>query len=229
MQNTFEVSSDAAVSTILGCEPNILKNNSGTLELEMQPDTKGKQGDVRDIIISRKQIQWEIGLSIKHNHDAVKHSRLAKGLDFGNTWYGIGCSKQYWNDIKTVFSLLEVEKKKGTKWKDLPSKEDRVFIPLLNAFIKELQLCYNSNGNTFLQRMVKYLIGRDDFYKIISLDKDRLTRVQTYNFQRTLNQPCGKIKPSVIIPESSFPTIINDIRFVTKKTKSKVKLLLSYS
>lgn len=34
-------------------------------------------GDVRDIVIKRKDIEWEVGLSIKHNHDAVKHSRLA--------------------------------------------------------------------------------------------------------------------------------------------------------
>lgn len=28
---------------------------------------------VRDIVVKRKDIEWEMGLSIKHNHDAVKH------------------------------------------------------------------------------------------------------------------------------------------------------------
>ena len=52
-----------------------------------EKDGQGVKGDVRDIVIKRKNIEWEIGLSIKHNHDAVKHSRLSHKLDFGNEWF----------------------------------------------------------------------------------------------------------------------------------------------
>ena len=48
------------------------------LTLFLQPDSKGEEGDVRDLIVVRSNIQWEIGLSLKHNHFAVKHSRLAR-------------------------------------------------------------------------------------------------------------------------------------------------------
>ena len=76
-----------------------------------QKDESGETGDVRDIVIRRDDIEWEVGLSIKHNHAAVKHSRLSHVLDFGNEWYGIPCSNKYWNDVKPIFDMLEREKK----------------------------------------------------------------------------------------------------------------------
>ncbi len=66
----------AGVSTILDLEPLILDDGEDDLELKIQSDDKGKEGDVRDILIIRRGIEWEIGLSVKHNHFAVKHSRL---------------------------------------------------------------------------------------------------------------------------------------------------------
>ncbi len=76
-------------------------------------DHKGKDGDIRDILVIIKGIEWEIGLSVKHNHFAVKHSRLSKGLDFGEKWYGIKFSDKYWEDITPIFDYLEDEKAKG--------------------------------------------------------------------------------------------------------------------
>ena len=95
----------------------------------------------------RRGIEWEIGLSVKHNHFAVKHSRLSKNLDFGNKWYGINCSDQYWEDIKPIFEYLDIEKKKDRKWSELPNKEDDVYVPLLNAFKNELEKQNKLNGN----------------------------------------------------------------------------------
>lgn len=83
-----------------------MKENQGTLFLAFQKDEAGENGDVRDIVIYRKDIPWEVGLSIKHNHTAVKHSRLSHVLDFGKEWYGIPCSKQYWDDIRPIFAML---------------------------------------------------------------------------------------------------------------------------
>lgn len=56
-------------------------------------------------------LNGEIGLS-------VKHSRLSKNLYFGSKWYGIDCSKQYWEDIKPIFEYLDVKKQKDSKWSD---------------------------------------------------------------------------------------------------------------
>lgn len=89
-----------------------MEKGGDVLELRIQSDTKGKEGDVRDILIVRHNIQWEIGLSLKHNHFAVKHSRLSQKLDFGAKWYGIPCSQKYWEDVRPVFTYLVQEKTK---------------------------------------------------------------------------------------------------------------------
>jgi len=86
---TFIISANVAVEALFEAEPLILEDDGDVLELMLQKDTEGETGDVRDCVILRKGIEWEIGLSIKHNHFAVKHSRLAKGLDFGEKWLNI--------------------------------------------------------------------------------------------------------------------------------------------
>lgn len=143
----YKISSLAGVNTLFDLEPLILDDGEDELELKIQSDDKGKEGDVRDVLIIRRGIEWEIGLSVKHNHFAVKHSRLSKNLDFGNKWYGINCSDQYWEDIKPIFEYLDIEKKKDRKWSELPNKEDDVYVPLLNAFKNELEKQNKLNGN----------------------------------------------------------------------------------
>lgn len=109
-QYILRESAYAAVNTIFDMEPMMLEPSADVLTLKIQTDNEGKEGDVRDIVISRIDVQWEIGLSIKHNHFAVKHSRLAKSLDFGKKWFGVPCSDQYWSDIKPVFDYISNEK-----------------------------------------------------------------------------------------------------------------------
>lgn len=87
-QNLYTLSAKSTIGTIFALEPNIIENTPDILSLYIQTDHRGEEADVRDIIIERKDIVWEIGLSIKHNHMAVKHSRIAKTLDFGTKWYG---------------------------------------------------------------------------------------------------------------------------------------------
>ena len=56
---------------------------------------------MRDIVI---QINGtEIGISAKHNHQAVKHSRLSDKIDFGKEWGGHPVSSRYWKAVKPIF------------------------------------------------------------------------------------------------------------------------------
>ena len=57
-----------------GFEPRLIEDDGDELTLEFQKDGKGAEGDVRDIVIKRDDIEWEIGLSIKHRHEDAKHS-----------------------------------------------------------------------------------------------------------------------------------------------------------
>ncbi len=211
-QTLLKQSANAVVSTIFDMEPMILENSNDILNLKIQTDEEGKKGDVRDIIISRSDVQWEIGLSLKHNHFAVKHSRLGKNLDFGERWFNIPCSADYWKDIKPVFDYLEIQKNNNKNWNQLTNKEKNVYVPLLNAFIKEIKKSTQKDSSV-PRKMVEYLLGEFDFYKVISIDTKKITRIQSYNLHGKLNQSTRTISPKIQIPIVSLPTRIVSLEF----------------
>lgn len=223
-QNLYALSAKSTVETIFALEPNIVEQGSDILNLYIQKDEQGEEADVRDIIIQRKDIIWEIGLSIKHNHMAVKHSRLAKKLDFGLKWYNIPCSSTYWNDVKPIFDFLEKEKTKGTYFKDLKSKENDIYIPLLNAFVKEITTQVEANRDV-PRSMVEYLLSKYDFYKVISIDSKRLTTIQSFNMYGTLNLPSRVSQPSIKVPVINLPTTLLYIGF---KPGSKTTIIMCF-
>lgn len=212
-------SASAVVSTIFDMEPMIIEKDDDVLTLKIQTDNEGKEGDVRDIVIARSDVQWEIGLSLKHNHFAVKHSRLAKGLDFGKKWFGIPCSNQYWTDIKPIFDYLADQKADKKNWNVLPTKDTTVYVPLLQAFINELNRS-NKKDPSVPQKMVEYLLGEFDFYKVISIDSKRITRIQSYNMHGQLNHSSRTIKPQIQIPIASLPTRIVNLEFKPNSTNT---------
>ncbi len=185
-QEIYRKSSRAIIKKIINLEPVLIKDNSTSVTFMFQEDSKGEIADVRDLIIYDGN-GYEIGFSIKHNHFAAKHSRLSMNLDFSKKWYGVNCSNQYWEDIKPIFSFLNDEKKKGSLWKDILYKEDDVYVPLLKAFKKELERQIFINGTIVVEKLFKYLLGYNDFYKVISVDNKKLTLLQIFNFNKTLN------------------------------------------
>ena len=203
-QSLYTLSAQSTIKTIFALEPNIVEKDSDIVCLYIQTDKHGEEADVRDIIIERSNIRWEIGLSIKHNHMAVKHSRIAKTLDFGEKWYGVKCSNTYWNEVKPIFDFLESEKRKGTYFAELDSKEDDVYVPLLNAFMKEVATQVQNHKNV-PRKLVEYLLSKYDFYKVISIDVKRLTTIQSFNMYGTLNQPSKTAEPSIKVPQIRLP------------------------
>lgn len=57
IQNNLIKSSEIAVQIIAEFEPMIFEDSEDSLELQIQPDQKGVEGDVRDILISRNELQ----------------------------------------------------------------------------------------------------------------------------------------------------------------------------
>lgn len=219
LQVVMEESALAAVETLFELEPLIVEDGDDELVLKIQQDSRGEEGDVRDILIVRRNIEWEIGLSLKHNHFAVKHSRLSRSLDFGDKWFGVPCSKQYWEDIKPIFDYLVEEKFKGTNWSELPAKEVDVYIPLLTAFMNEVRRS-NENDDSIPSRMVEYLLGEFDFYKVVGIDNKRITQIQTFNLHGTLNQSSKKEMPKMRIPIASLPSRIVSLEFKPDSTNT---------
>ena len=219
LQNVLTESAKASIVTIFDMEPMLLEEGEDMVVLTCQTDNEGKDGDVIDIVITRKDVKWEIGLSIKHNHFAVKHSRLGKSLDFGAKWFNFPCSQDYWNAIKPVFDYLSEQKTLGKKWSELPSKDLQVYVPLLQAFMNEIQRSNNIDSSV-PQKMVEYLLGEFDFYKVISIDSKRITQIQTYNLHGKLNQPSRTSKPKIKIPIASLPTRIVNFDFKPSSTNT---------
>lgn len=216
-QSILMQSAKAAVATIFDMEPLILEQSNDELSLKIQTDNEGKKGDVRDILITRSDVQWEIGLSIKHNHSAAKHSRLASNLDFGMKWFGIPCSETYWKKVKPIFDYLSVAKSANKQWKEIPSKNTTIYVPLLQAFIDEINRSY-AIDKSIPSKMVDYLLGEFDFYKIISVDKKHLTQIQSYNLHGTLNKASKVLKPKIQIPVANLPTRIVSLNFKPQST-----------
>jgi len=146
------------------------------LYLSIQEDARGQQGDVRDILCIRRQNEWEIGLSCKHNHAAVKHSRLSRTIDFGELWFGIPCSESYFIEINPLFDELEELREQGELWRNISNKEERFYVPLLEAFIRELERLNQNNQGVIPERLLHYLLGRNDFYKLSQLITGELLR-----------------------------------------------------
>lgn len=214
MQKRLMVSANAAIDTLLELEPRMEESDGDMLCLEFQKDDAGTKGDVRDIVIRRDAMDWEIGLSIKHNHEAVKHSRLSHKLDFGREWFDIPCSKAYWDAVKPIFDRLKTEKAKGTKWSELGDKESGVYIPLLNAFMDEIKRA-NGIDPEMPRKMVEYLIGTNDYYKVVSRDGKRLTIIHTFNMHGTLNKPGKESISAISVPVVKLPTELVTVRFKT--------------
>ncbi|MDZ5337881.1 HaeIII family restriction endonuclease [Helicobacter pylori] len=206
LQERYLESAKQGVLLLLDCEPllsEVIGSSQNEITLSLQKDKLGEIGDIRDILIYFDR--FCIGLSIKHNHDAVKHSRLSKDLDFGKKWLGVGVSQNYKDTIKPLFERLENAKKEGMLWRDFPNKEQEIYIPLLQAFKKEVLRIDENKENKVPQKMVEYLLGKYDFYKAILLEREQKTKLEAYHFNNTLNRSM-KNKPKRIIPLSKLPT-----------------------
>ncbi|GAA7300365.1 HaeIII family restriction endonuclease [Helicobacter pylori] len=206
LQERYLESAKQGVLLLLDCEPllsEVIGSSQNEITLSLQKDKLGEIGDIRDILIYFDR--FCIGLSIKHNHDAVKHSRLSKDLDFGEKWLGVRVSQNYKDTIKPLFERLENAKKEGMLWRDFPNKEQEIYAPLLQAFKKEVLRIDENEKNKVPQKMVEYLLGKYDFYKAILLEREQKTKLEAYHFNNTLNRSV-KNKPKRIIPLSKLPT-----------------------
>lgn len=226
-KNMYLRAADAFIDTLFSAEPLILEcdGNDDIIVLSINKDSDAEFGDVRDIVITRKSVRWDIGLSMKHNHFAAKHSRLSGTIDFGKKWYGHPCDDSYWNVIKPIFTRLKSLKEDKVAWHDIPDKEDTVYFPIVDAFIKEINRAYTAD-NTIPARLISYLLGIRDFYKVVAIDKKQITEFQSFNFRGELNKDGKNIKATLIIPKADLPTEIISLRF-KPNSKSTAELYLN--
>ena len=104
----------------------------------------------------------------------------------------------------------------ATKWTSIENMHQVVYIPILDAFRKELLRLDEENLSTVAENLVQYLIGNKDFYKIIKGKKK--VEIQAYNLHGTLNLPFDKVKPKAKIPKLKLPTRLIEIVYEENST-----------
>jgi len=228
-KDLYDLSANRAIVYLNDLEPRLANgiNANDILQLEIMADKEGQSGDVRDVLAIRSLQSWEIGISAKNNHRAVKHSRLSETLDFGNVWFSIPCSENYFNKVKPIFSRLRKlrEESHATKtWSSLGDYQSNIYIPILDAFKAELELLDKENKGFIANKLVEYLIGNRDFYKVIKSKNG--VEIQAYNLHGTLNLPAGKIKPKSNIQKLKLPNRLIEIVY---KDNSKTTLFVTLS
>ena len=159
----------ASINFLIDIEPRLSNgtNKDDILVLELVSDQAGQTGDVRDVLMIRSLQKWEIGISAKNNHRAVKHSRLSNKINFGEKWLGVSCSDNYFQEIIPIFDMLSAlrSEDKSTKWASIENMHQVVYLPILDAFRKELLRLDRGNPGTVAENLVQYLIGNQDFIK----------------------------------------------------------------
>ncbi|UNE54067.1 HaeIII family restriction endonuclease [Bartonella machadoae] len=214
------------------------KNIRGTKTIILQEDSVGIKGDVRDIILETPENP--VGVSAKHNHNAIKHPRLSNKIDFGKEWTRYPCSSLYFNETKPIFDYLAELRNKKMLFRDIDDKENRIYLPILKAFSKELQrLCFDYQDK-FVKSLFQYIIGSYDFYKVIvdTKSKQKQVIIQSFNLNGTLGYGRKWRIPSRILsleikPESKNKLIIIfedgwSISFRIHSASSKVESSLKF-
>jgi hypothetical protein len=228
-QGRYLLTASFAVNFLMDIEPRLSNDidENDVLQLEILTDYQGQLGDVRDILAIRVIQKWEIGVSAKNNHHAVKHSRLSNDIDFGEKWLGEKCSDTYFSEVNPIFNELKTiqqESNRTKKWSSLSDKNLTVYVPVLDAFKKELHRLYLTNPSKIASSLIKYLVGNKDFYKVIK--SDNAVEIQAYNLYGTLNLPFQDIQPKFNTPEITPPSKILDISY---KQNSQTTLIVTFN
>jgi len=217
LRNRFVMAANAATRVVVRLEPQLeYPDRNIPLFLSLQADSQGQLGDVRDVLCIRKQNEWEIGLSCKHNHRAVKHSRLSATIDFGFDWFGIPASQDYFRAVTPIFDELRSIRESSDAtalWSNIDNKAEKYYAPVLNAFMEELLRLDKANPTTIPEKLIRYLIGKNDFYKVITDSARKTTRVEAINISGTLNRPSEGKQSIVNITRLNLPTRLHGADF----------------
>lgn len=207
----------AGAAMVVPLEPGLFVCDAADpLHVGIQADARGQAGDVRDVVFSRPGRGWEVGVSCKHNHEALKHPRVTEGADFGADWIGVPCSGDFLGRIAAVMQTVRLWESQKTKWRDHDDKQDVVYVPVVDAFADEIRrLCAEEREAP--ARLVRYFFGTNDFYKVIAQDRRQpgdagITRVLPFNMGGTLGRQLGDARPLYQLPRTMLPSRLIEVR-----------------
>jgi len=230
----FDKAASLPLDTLSRLEPAMLnaKSEDDVLFIRLCRDSEGQIGDVRDVILFRKNrsggISWEIGISAKNNNDAAKHSRISEDIHFGEKWLGMDTSDEYIASLHAVFNWVRARKSEGVvTWRELgDAKETDVYVPLLEAFMREMKRLFCENQTLAAQNLIMYLIGRRPFYKLIKNDRDNTSILKVFNFVPGLGKPYNAVRPECKPQAIPLPTRCVELAFLDGGQRNTVSLIM---
>jgi len=201
LRERFETAASKSAKHIVEKEAAVLSTKPPQ-RIRIAGDSEGQRGDVRDVIV--KCEGGEFGISCKTNHDAFKHSRLSGQNDFVRSWSlsEDGCSDDYWSRVRPLFAELKrIKQDSGGSalWSHQPNVPARFYWPVLDAFEAEILRLTgpdSSAASEVSRRLISYIIGTNDFYKVIC--RPEHVEIQGFNMNGTLSVPTTKYPDHVL-------------------------------
>ena len=146
-------------------------------------DAAARDGDVRDIVISKGN--REVGISCKSNHKAFKHSRISPESSLRVAWRLSPLSdsdRRYVRELGRLFD--DLESRPFDEWSDLDARRKQAFYDAcIAAFNKEIQRLIGEIGDSEISRgLVRYFLGSKGYYKCVV--SERGSFLQAFCFGR---------------------------------------------
>lgn len=230
----FDRAASLPIDTLSRLEPGMLnaRSEKDILFIRLCKDDEGREGDVRDIVLFRKgkgnKVSWEIGISAKNNNDSAKHSRISHSIHFGKTWLGMDTSKEYITEMQAVEDWLKEQERQGkTTWGCLGTeKEALVYEPMLEAFKREMERLFLKDQKKAAQNLIKYLIGRKPFYKLIKSDRDNTSVLKVFNFVSGLGKEYNGVRPGCRPRSIPLPARCVELAFAEGGMRNTLSLIM---
>jgi hypothetical protein len=115
----------------------------------------------------------------------------------------IGCSTDYFHRVTPIFRELRSRQRRGELWREIPDKRQRFYQPILYAFETEMRQLVTLHSEDVPQALVRYLLGRHDFYEVIK--ENGTTAIQSFNIDGSMKWGSKVKLPTRIIEISPKP------------------------
>ena len=85
--------------------------------------------------------------------------------------------------LGTLFRAMKKLKDSRTLWRDVPNKAETFYIPILDAFQRELSRICETRKDA-VQKIVRYVLGVHDYYRVVKTNGKLI--VEAFNIYGTL-------------------------------------------
>ena len=164
-------------------------------KITLPPTSKGKDGDVRDLI-AKNYAGESVGISVKFGNDYLKHGRVGHTGNWAQQWTGFPLTEKWGENTNPIWKVLLEGKKAGILFSELPDKETGIYLPLRAAFEEELRAQEAKNGHLFVESYFAFQTGSGKDHHRVSISKNyKEASIYTFNANGTI-----KAVPRLYLP-----------------------------